>query len=156
MPMDSTAIDEFRTTYIRDKYVAGPPVVALSHYNKATRSVFIDDPSILLLESRIETDYAEELQGVYDTKYNERTATGDDAATAAAAATAERTQAKYRVMRAEVRQMMMEDPGFVGSIADEKNRASLFDSWKAANNRDRTFARSRSSAPFASLPLVRY
>jgi hypothetical protein len=94
---------------------------------------------------------------VYDTKYNERIASGrHSTAVAATAATDERTQAKYRVMRAEVRQMMMEDPGFVGSIADEKNRAALFDSWKTANNRDRTFARSRSSAPFASLPLVRY
>jgi hypothetical protein len=60
--MDSTAIDAFRTTYIRDKFTASP-LVALSHYNKATRSVFIDDASILLLEARIENDYAEETAG---------------------------------------------------------------------------------------------
>jgi hypothetical protein len=152
--MDSDAIEEFRTTYIRDKYTASP-FVALSHYNKATKTVFVDDPSILLLEARVETDYAEELQGVYDTKYDERINAGDIEADAATAATSERTQAKYRVMRAEVRQMMMEDPGFSGSIADAENRSALFASWKEANNRDRTFARSRSSAPFASLPVVR-
>ena len=156
MPMDSTAIDVFRTTYIRDKYVVGPPVIALSHYNRAIRAPFIADADILLLEARIENDYAEELDGVYETKYQERSDTGDVLADADTAALDERAQAKYRVMRAEIRQMMMEDPGFVGSIADAENRAALFNSWKEANNRDRTFARSRSSSPFASLPLVRY
>jgi len=148
-------LDELRTVYLRDKYVASP-LVTYSHYNRAVKANFFSDDDLQLLNSRVETDFAEELGGVYDEKHDERILAGDNESAAATAAAAERNQAKFRVIRAEARQMMMEDPGFVGSIADEKNRAALFASWRDAITRDRTFARVRSTGPFASIPLQRF
>lgn len=147
-------IDELRTVYLRDKYVASP-LTALSHYNRAVKASFLSDAQIELIHDRLQTDYAEELESVYDSKYRERLAEGDSDANAISAATAQKKQVLFRLIRAECRQMMMEDPGFVGSIADEKNRAALFAAWKDANGRDRTFARSRGAASFSSIDLVR-
>lgn len=146
---------EFRTTYIRDRYVASPSV-KLSHYNKATNSNFFSDDDLQTIHERIEVDFAEELDGVYDTKYNERIGQGDTEADAVTAATAEQTMAMFRLMRAECRQSMMEDPGFVGSIADHEHRKELFAVWQRAIERDRTFVRLRTSAAFASVPVVRF
>lgn len=153
---DLTADDllEFRTTYIRDKWTA--PATGLSHYNKATKAQFFADADLEAIHDRLQTDFAEELQGVYESKYTERINAGDTDGTAVTEATAERKMALFCLMRAECREMMMEDPGFSGSIADEKNRAALFGTWKEAIARDRTFARTRSSAAFASIPLERF
>jgi len=145
---------EFRTTYIRDLYTASP-LVTLSHYNRAVRAAFFSDSDLETIHDRVQTDYAEELLGVYDTKYNERLEFGDTEEDAATAATAEKTMAIFRLMRAECRQIMMEDPGFVGSVADNEQRAAVFANWKAAIERDRTFVRTRTSSAFAGLQVVR-
>lgn len=154
MSLTSDQLTEFRTVWIRDQYTASPRVT-LSHYNRANSANFFSDAQLTTINTNIETDYAEELDGVYDMKYTERLSAGDSETTADTTADAERLQAVYRLMRAECRQMMMEDPGFVGSIADEKNRAELFAVWKTAIERDRTFVRVRTSASFASVPVVR-
>ena len=152
--LSADELTEFRTQYIRDQWTA--PATGLSHYNRATKSNFFADAVLEAIHDRISTDFAEELLGVYDSKYYERIAAGDEEATATAEATSIRKQALFRLMRAECREMMMEDPGFAGSIADEHNRTALFTSWKEAIARDRTFARTRSTAAFAAIPLERF
>jgi hypothetical protein len=155
--LDAAQLLEFRTSYIRDRYVAATgaaPAITLSHYNRATKSNLFSDDDLQSIAARLEIDFAEELQGVYDTKETERLSEGDSDADATTSATNVREQALFRLMRAECRQIMMEDPGFVGSIAD-KDREELFSVWKTAIERDRTFVRTRTSALFASVPIVR-
>ena len=147
-------ITEFRTDYIRDKYTASP-LVTLSHYNRAAKANFFSGAQVEAIHDRIQTDGAEELDGVYDVKYTERLNDGDSDADAVTAATAQEKAALFRLMRAECWQVQMVDPGFVGSISDEKQRAELFKAWATAIERDRSFARTRTSAAFASVPVVR-
>jgi hypothetical protein len=155
--VDFTApqLDEFRTQYIRDKYTASP-LVMLSHYNRAIKANFVDDASINAIKARLDVDFAEELQGVWEVKYNERIAFGDSAAAATTSADNEKLQATYRLCRAEIREMMMEDPGFIGSISDEQQRAAIFGTWRDGVQRDRQFVRIRTAAPFSSVPLERF
>lgn len=148
-------IDEIRTSYIRDKYTASP-LVALSNYNRANKANFIDDSALELLHDRLRTDFAEELKGVYDSKYHERISFGDSTSVATTEATAQKKHALFRLIRAEVRLMMMEDPGFRSSFSDKETRDEIFKAWERAIQRDRTFTRSRSSAALGAVPLVRY
>jgi hypothetical protein len=149
-------MDAFRTQYIRDKFTAATgsaPTVALSNYNRSNKAQFVDDATVNAIKARFEIDFAEELQGVFDSKYAERVANGDDDTTATAAATDVRLQAIYRLCRSEVMQMMMNDPGFRGSVADSMERASMFRLWETQIKADRTFVRSRTTGPFASIPV---
>jgi hypothetical protein len=152
--LDAAALDDFRTNWIRDKYATSPSVVMLSHYNRAVKAAYFSDAQIESIHDRIQTDYAEELQGVYNEKFGERLAAGDSDADAATAAMALKTIALYRLMRAECWEMQMMDPGFVGSIADAEYRSSLFKGWREQIARDRTFTQARTSPSLASVRVV--
>jgi hypothetical protein len=153
--LTSDQILRFRTGFIRDRYDAGPPVVTLSHYNRALRANFFTDEQLQQVCDRLEVDYAEELEGVYDTKHAERQRYGDSDADAVTSATAQREEALFRLMRAECRMLMMEDPGFIGSYTDAEHRKAMIETWRVAIDRDRTFVRGRTSAAFAAVELVR-
>jgi hypothetical protein len=147
----------FRTTDIRDRYVAATgsaPAITLSHYNRATKTNFFSDEDLEALHDRLQVDYAEELAGVYDVKYAERLEEGDTEADAITAATAQKERALFALMRAECRQAMMEDAGFLSYLTPDLAK-ELFSTWKSAIERDRTFVRTRTSSMFSSVPLVR-
>ena len=146
---------ELRDNYLVDRVdEVAVPKVYLSHYNAANRKVFASDTVLQRFNEAVETDQAEELERVHETKRVERIEAGDDAAAALEAADAVRKEAKFRLIRARVRKLMLRDPGFVGSIADAKARALMVDEWRAEISEDEKFSRARQGA-FSSVPVFR-
>lgn len=146
----------FRRDYIRDLVDASvPPTVYYSSYNRAIHAQFFTDTAVNAIKARVETDYAEQLLNVYNTKYYRRITAGDDPTTADTSATAVLLDATMRLVEAECLEKQMADPGFVGSIADKDERTALFKIWQDKIEHNRTFERTRSGS-FGSVPLARF
>jgi hypothetical protein len=149
-------IPTIRKQYIRDFYDPGPPIVALSYYNKATKTQFISDVDLQAKADAVGRAYADELSGVYTVAYAHQIAGALSPTAADLAALAIQLDAQYRLIRAAVFEDMMLDPGFVGSISDDKQRAALFDVWKHQILKDRQYTKVRTVASMRSLPIDRY
>jgi hypothetical protein len=157
--LTSDQITTIRRQYIRDLYTPADgvnPAEALSFYNRATKAEFISDADLQAKADFISRDYGDELSGVYVTAYNHQIAGGASTVDADVTATAVQNDAFYRLIRASVFEDMMLDPGFQGSIADEKQRAGLIKTWQTQILQDREFASERTTAALGSLPIVRY
>lgn len=160
IPLSDDDVLSFRTLYIRDLFVmadatAHPPVigVALSHYNRSVKANWIDDDTLQALAVTVTRAWQGQIAGVYDAAFADARGSGMSDADADAAALAIQKDAFFRLIRADVWERMMSDPGFVGSVTDEKNRAALFSAWKSQIAQDRTFTKTRTSGPFIGIPL---
>jgi hypothetical protein len=140
-------------TYIRDFYDPGPPSVALSAYNIARKDVFINDDDLNITAELALRTWSAQLSGVYSTRFHHGTTHGEDSSDADVAAALIQKDAFFALIRAAVLENMMIDPGFRGSIADEKIRDKMFELWKDQISRDRTFAVSRTTSSFRGIPL---
>lgn len=150
-----------RREYIRDLVIAydeGPPVVEavnLSAYNAATGLQWISDATINSVLSRIERDWQRELGSVYDDHYHDRLSYGDTDPTSDTSATSVQLDATMRILRSEIFRMMLNDAGFRGSILDERVRAEVIEYMGDQIAEDFAFMRSRASAPYSGVSLVR-
>lgn len=142
-----------RTAYLRDQVdEAATPKVYLSSYNKATREQFVSDAVLESMNQSVEADAGEELDRVRETKRLERVRHGDTDEAAATKADAIRLEAKFRLVRARVRRLMLASD--LASIADARGRAAIMAEWRAEIGEDERFTKQREGA-FASVPLFR-
>jgi hypothetical protein len=139
-----------RRLYLRD-YVSGAD--KLSAFNRATGEQFITSADLNALKARVELDNQKALLALYTTLYNDRIAQGDSPADATAKATALQLEALYRLVRAEVLVLMLNDSAFRASIADEEIRSELADQYAATIKADRNFLRQRAGT-FSSVDLL--
>jgi hypothetical protein len=159
MPLTNDQISIIRRRYIRDLWIPAVPNVSaaegMSHYNLANRRQFISDPDLSATADDVTRAYRDELSGVYEDEFTRLRASGLADEAADVEATALQQDAFFRLIRCDVREAMMEDPGFQGSIADNDQRTSLFAIWKSKIIRDRQFTRQRTTPALRSLPLER-
>ena len=147
-------LDRFRREFIRDLAIANPAEY-LSPFNLSRKREWVTDADIQAINTRIERDYSSELQAVYDKHYYDRLDAGDDTSTAATSAAAQKLEARMRLIRAEVREGQLTDPGYRGSIADERVRLEIAETYAKQIHADRQFIRARSSGQFSALRLER-
>lgn len=164
MPMALTPLSDadilvLRTMYLRDRYVAPTvspvaPAIALSHYNTAMKRNYYDDETLRAKAEMIIRQWGPQISGVYWSEYQTRIASQQSDSDADIGALALQQDSFFRLIRASAFEEMMLDPGFRGSIADEKARGAMFDSWKEQIARDRTFTTGRTSPSFRGVRLA--
>ncbi len=162
--LDSDQLLEFRDVWIRDRYevipavdpdpMAMPPIegspailYAYSEFNRTRQQNFFTDDQINFINASIENDWEEELQALWQEKFNERIDQGDDSDTATTKADVQKLEGTYRLIRVRAREQMAEDPGFRQSlmtISGVDALAPLFEEWDERNCADLAWVRSRS------------
>jgi len=126
-----------------------------SKFNLAYKRNWISDAQLNTLKARVERDYARELESLYDEHDATRQAEGDDAATAATSAAAQKLDAVMKLVMAEVREGQMNDSGWLSTIEDSTVRQQIIDGWSRQIIAARNFLRQRSGAPFSAVQLER-
>jgi hypothetical protein len=133
----------FRREYAGDLAIETPGSQEyLSYFNLARHANWRSDAVINSLKARVERDYADELDSI-ESMY----ATADQAG--------QLLDATMRLVRAEYREMQINDSGFMETIADSAVRAQLIKAWSVQIQSDRHFMRSRAGAPFSAVRLER-
>lgn len=133
----------FRREYILDLAITTPGSEEYkSYYNLARKENWVSDATINSIKARVERDYADELESV-----TENYATADQAG--------QLLDATMRLIRCEIREMQMNDSGFMNTIQDGTERGQLIKAWTNQIQSDRHFLRARASAPFSSVQLER-
>lgn len=146
--LDTDELLDFRNVWIRDLYDAsGGTLIAHSEFNRTRQQNFFTDEQINAINASVENDWEEELDAIWQEKFDERSVNGDDDATCTSKADVQELEARYRIIRVRCREQMMEDPGFQQSlmtIAGVDALPSTFKAWAERSAADLTWVRSRS------------
>jgi len=133
----------FRREYVGDLAITTPGAEEyLSYFNLAKHANWRSDTVVNSIKARVERDYADELESL-----TSQYATADQSG--------QLLDATMRLIRAEFREMQMNDSGFLETIADATVRAQLIKAWTNQIHSDRHFLRARAGAPFSSVQLER-
>lgn len=139
-----------------DQWNDSPHFKGLSWYNKATKSNFFSDGQIEAIDDYVVNEYAEELDGLEREKVAERLAANDGQAAADTSGALSRLLARYRLIRAECWERMLNDPGFRKTLVQESEDtgSDLPKQWAQQISADRMFVMQRSGVA-GMIPLRR-
>ena len=149
--LNADQITDIRRNWIRDEWRDSPVFRGMSLFNVATKKEFFTDDQIKAIDDYVSNEYAEELSELEFAKTGERIVVGDDETTAATVSSASRTYARYRLIRAEAWERMVNDPWFRSMF--EKKDSALFDRMTAQIKVDRKFVLGRTG--LVTVPLRR-
>lgn len=151
--LSADELTDLRDNYIQDRVdETATPKVYLSRYNLATRREFVTDEVLQAMNADVEADQDEELDRLQDVKRMERLRFGDSDADAETAGITARTAAKFRLIRARVRRLMIADTLFMQTLGDQAG--TMKSTWKDQVTEDENYARVRQGG-FASIRMQR-